>query len=93
MQVAALLLVISSIGTGFTFAAWEFAVWRILSKVAIGMASAWQWMFLSCAIPAAVYLYLAMRIPESPRYLMQRNRIDQSRGVLGRVLPAGEVDP
>ena len=159
MKVAGLLFMISSIGTGFAFAAWEFALWRILSGVAIGMASviapayiaeispphkrgrlaslqqmaivigifvallvdalfanvasgpasgenntslannvlwglqAWQWMFLSCAIPAAVYLYLAMRIPESPRYLVQRNRIEQARRVLRRVLPAGEVDP
>ena len=54
---------------------------------------AWQWMFLACAIPAAVYLYLAMRILESPRYLVQRNMIERARGVLRRVLPAGEVDP
>jgi sugar porter (SP) family MFS transporter len=159
MKVAGLLFMISSVGTGFAFSAWEFALWRILSGVAIGMASviapayiaeispahkrgrlaslqqmaivigifvallvdalfanvasgpssgenntslannvlwglqAWQWMFLACAIPAGVYLYLALRIPESPRYLVQRGMIEQARRVLRRVLPAGEVDP
>jgi len=159
MKVSAILFLVSSVGTGFAFSAWEFALWRVLSGVAIGMASviapayiaeispahkrgrlaslqqmaivigifiallvdalfanlasgsgtgengtslannvlwglqAWQWMFLACVIPAAVYFYLAMRIPESPRYLIQTKKIEKARSVLQRVLPADEVDP
>ena len=33
---------------------------------------AWQWMFLSMTIPAAIYGLLALRLPESPRFLIQR---------------------
>ncbi len=31
---------------------------------------AWRWMFLVAVIPAAIYGILALRIPESPRYLV-----------------------
>ncbi|MCB8794054.1 MFS transporter, partial [Escherichia coli] len=35
---------------------------------------AWRWMFLAGAVPAVVYGVLALRLPESPRYLMQKGR-------------------
>ncbi len=53
---------------------------------------AWRWMFLVCVVPAAVYGILALRIPESPRYLVSLGRRDEARAVLADVLGDDE-DP
>jgi MFS transporter, SP family, sugar:H+ symporter len=42
---------------------------------------AWRWMFLVGVIPSAIYAILALRIPESPRYLVAK----------GDLVLAGEV--
>ena len=51
---------------------------------------AWRWMFLAMVVPALVYGGLAFTIPESPRYLVAKNRLDEARSVLRRVL--GNID-
>jgi SP family sugar:H+ symporter-like MFS transporter len=51
---------------------------------------AWRWMFLAMAVPAVVYGGLALTIPESPRYLVAKGRLDEARDVLRRVL--GNID-
>ncbi len=48
-------------------------------------AAAWQWMFFVGAIPAAVYGIIALTIPESPRYLLQRERHDEAYAILQSV--------
>ncbi len=53
---------------------------------------AWRWMFLVGVVPAAVYGILALRIPESPRYLVAQGRRDEARAVLADVLGPDE-DP
>ena len=53
---------------------------------------AWRWMFLVCVVPAAVYGLIALRIPESPRYLVAQGRRDEARAVLADVLGPDE-DP
>ncbi|GAA4628160.1 MULTISPECIES: sugar porter family MFS transporter [Cellulomonas] len=53
---------------------------------------AWRWMFLVCAVPAVVYGVLALRIPESPRYLVATGRRDEAVDVLRDVLGPDE-DP
>jgi SP family sugar:H+ symporter-like MFS transporter len=55
----------------------------------LGLA-AWRWMFLSLLIPALAYGTLALQIPESPRYLVARRRIDEAREVLARYV-GGDV--
>lgn len=57
----------------------------------LGLA-AWRWMFLVCVVPATVYGVLALRMPESPRYLVTRGRRDEARAVLADVLGPDE-DP
>ncbi|RST30213.1 MFS transporter [Sphingomonas ginkgonis] len=47
--------------------------------------SAWRWMFLAQAIPAAVFLVALFFVPESPRYLVARGRLDEASGVLARL--------
>ncbi|PVY97303.1 sugar porter family MFS transporter [Actinomycetospora cinnamomea] len=143
MLVAAVLFLVSALGSGLAFSVWDLIVWRIVGGLAIGVASviapayiaeispahvrgrlaslqqlaivsgifvallsdalfanlagsaanpfwfgleAWRWMFLAEAVPAVVYGVLALRIPESPRYLVARGELDRAGGVLREVL-------
>uniref|UniRef100_UPI003D8FCFC6 sugar porter family MFS transporter n=1 Tax=Gordonia sp. B7-2 TaxID=3420932 RepID=UPI003D8FCFC6 len=52
---------------------------------------AWRWMFLVGVIPALVYGLLALTIPESPRYLVGRNRDEEAARILQEV--TGEPHP
>ena len=45
---------------------------------------AWRWMFLVGVVPAVVYGVLALLIPESPRYLVGRNRDAEAARILQR---------
>jgi SP family sugar:H+ symporter-like MFS transporter len=57
---------------------------------------AWRWMFLVGAVPSVVYGILALRIPESPRYLVARGRLEEAARVLTQVLglrhPSAKVE-
>ena len=46
---------------------------------------AWRWMLLVEVIPALVYGLMALRIPESPRWLVAKGRIEEARAVLSSV--------
>lgn len=46
---------------------------------------AWQWMFLSMTIPALIYGLLALRLPESPRYLLQNGEDEEAAQVLAQI--------
>ncbi|GAA1976980.1 sugar porter family MFS transporter [Isoptericola halotolerans] len=66
---------------------------QILADAAGGAANelwlgweAWRWMFLVEAVPAIVYGLLALRMPESPRYLVAKGDVDEARRVLDSVL-------
>ncbi|AZG48725.1 sugar porter family MFS transporter [Gordonia insulae] len=52
---------------------------------------AWRWMFLVGVVPAVVYGLLALMIPESPRYLVGRNRDEEAARILQEV--TGEANP
>ena len=47
---------------------------------------AWRWMFIVMIVPAAAYGLISFSIPESPRYLIARNRPDEARAVLLRMI-------
>jgi SP family sugar:H+ symporter-like MFS transporter len=53
---------------------------------------AWRWMFLSEVIPAVVYLIGALRIPESPRYLVAVDKMEDARRVLGSVIGSAGLE-
>lgn len=53
--------------------------------------TAWRWMFAVELLPALLYGVLALRIPESPRYLVQKQRVTEAREVLRRFV-GGDVD-
>ncbi|MFI2753601.1 sugar porter family MFS transporter [Cellulomonas sp. P22] len=60
------------------------------SEASLFGLEAWRWMFLVAVIPAAVYGILALRIPESPRYLVSEGKRDEAVKVLTRVLGPDE---
>lgn len=49
-------------------------------------AKAWQWMLWLNAVPAAFYGIFAFFLPESPRYLVARNRLAEASAVLSRLI-------
>jgi len=58
-------------------------------------AANWRWMFGVMALPSLAFFVTAMLIPESPRWLVKRNRSQQAEQVLVRIgheNPAGEVE-
>ncbi|KQW80809.1 sugar porter family MFS transporter [Brevundimonas sp. Root1279] len=77
--------------TGLTAA---FLVNYFLAKTAgsslghIAGTEAWRWMYLAQAVPAAVFLVALFFIPESPRYLIGRGKIDAARAVLTKLFGA-----
>ena len=58
----------------------------------MGLA-AWRWTFLGEMIPALVYGALISTIPESPRYLVAKQRISQARRVLSVLIGERDVEP
>lgn len=50
----------------------------------------WRWMFAIGAFPAIIFLFLLIPVPESPRWLTQRGRQKEARGIIVRV--AGETE-
>lgn len=68
----------------------------MLANIAGGAAEplwgldAWRWMFIAESIPAIVYGILALRLPESPRYLVAKGDIKGATEVLTTV--TGEIN-
>jgi MFS transporter, SP family, xylose:H+ symportor len=48
-------------------------------------ASAWRWMFGIEAVPAAAFFGLLFLTPQSPRWLVGQQRLDEARAVLRRL--------
>ncbi len=69
----------------------------LLAGVAGGAANtlffgleAWRWMFIVGLIPSGIYAVLALRIPESPRYLVAKGQLERAGVVLADVLGTGQ---
>ncbi len=56
-----------------------------LGDEAWNASTGWRWMFGSATAPAAVFFFLTLLIPESPRWLLQRGRNDEALKTLVRV--------
>ncbi len=48
-------------------------------------SNAWRWMLGIAAVPAALFYVLALRIPESPRWLVKEHRADEALAVLREI--------
>ncbi len=64
-----------------------------LSNFLIGLAhfgpEEWRWMLGVSAIPALLFFFMLFLIPRSPRWLAQKSRVEEARGVLQQI---GEED-
>lgn len=45
----------------------------------------WRWMFWAELVPAILFFILIFFIPESPRFLVKRNKIEKSRSILHKI--------
>ncbi len=45
----------------------------------------WRWMFLSELLPSALFLFLLMFLPETPRYLVMKGKEEKARKVLKKI--------
>ena len=52
----------------------------------------WRWMFAVALIPAVVLFVGMFTLPESPRWLFNKGRVDRARAVLGRSRSPEEVE-
>ena len=57
----------------------------IVSVLGPDAADAWRWMFGMMAIPSLAFLATVLTLPESPRWLVRRNRHDEAKRVLTRL--------
>ncbi|AFV00519.1 sugar porter family MFS transporter [Simiduia agarivorans] len=59
----------------------------------LGLATyTWRWMLAVEVIPALIWLLLLLTIPESPRWLVLQDRLDEAREVMRRLMPEGQVE-
>lgn len=50
---------------------------------------AWRWMFWMQTIPAAIFFFSLLTIPESPRYLVAKGKDAEAEKILSRLFGAG----
>jgi len=53
---------------------------------------AWQWMFWVELVPASVFFFTLLAIPESPRYLVAAGREEEARSVINSLSTADNTD-
>jgi len=52
----------------------------------------WRWMLGLEFIPAVIYFFLLFFIPESPRWLIGKGRVEEATNVIGKVRDQADVD-
>ena len=52
----------------------------------------WRWMFWIECIPAILYGVLALNLPESPRFLVAKERINEAKEVLKNLIESSKID-
>ncbi len=56
------------------------------------IATGWRWMFATGIVPAVAFFLLLLRIPESPRWLIEAKRDDEARDILAKAGGGGFAD-
>ncbi|KAL4367574.1 hypothetical protein GQ457_05G031050 [Hibiscus cannabinus] len=52
----------------------------------------WRWMLGVAGLPAVVQFFLMLSLPESPRWLYRRNKVEEARSILEKIYPENEVE-
>jgi sugar porter (SP) family MFS transporter len=61
--------------------------------VSIGIdQNAWRWMLGLEALPAVLYFFFMMFVPESPRWLVLEGHTERAREIMARITPADQID-
>jgi len=58
-----------------------------------GSAEAFRWIFAVAALPALIGIVLRLWVPESPLFLLRRNREPAARAVIARILAHNRAEP
>lgn len=53
---------------------------------------AWRWMLGLEALPAALYFFFMMLVPESPRWLVLEGHTERARDIMQRIAPAEQIE-
>lgn len=51
----------------------------------------WQWMFWAEIVPASIFLFSLLTIPESPRYLVAAGKVEDAQSVLKSISPLADA--
>ncbi|MGG4013083.1 sugar porter family MFS transporter [Bacillus smithii] len=59
-----------------------------------GLPTTWAWrsMLTIAALPAVILFIGVLKLPESPRFLVKNNKLDEARKVLSYIRPKHEID-
>lgn len=52
---------------------------------------AWRWMFWAQSVPAVLFLFSLLLVPESPRFLVAKGRMEEAKSVLSRLFGAEQA--
>jgi sugar porter (SP) family MFS transporter len=52
----------------------------------------WRWMLGVEILPATIFFFALFMVPDSPRWLMNSGREQESRDVLAKLMPADQID-
>ncbi|HWR44538.1 MFS transporter [Sporomusa sp.] len=65
----------------------------IVGYLLLDVENGWKWMLGSAAIPAIILIIGRWGTPESPRWLLSKNRVEEARAVMKRVYgPEADID-
>ncbi len=64
----------------------------ILNLLGSENPDAWRWMFATETAPAFLFFVMLFFIPESPRWLLSKDRLDEARNILQKYIPKAEAD-
>lgn len=63
-----------------------------LNNVLGGTANSWRWLYVFLAVPAVLVVFIRRYMPESPRFLLSRGRVDDANAALTK-LATGRLRP
>jgi len=58
---------------------------------ALARSEAWRWMLGLAVIPGIALIFGILPLPDSPRWLIRRNRLDEGREVLRKLRPGADI--
>ncbi|KAB2060322.1 hypothetical protein ES319_A10G009000v1 [Gossypium barbadense] len=56
------------------------------------VTGSWRWMLGVAGLPAVVQFVLMLSLPESPRWLYRKSKVDEAKSILERIYPAEELE-